>query len=90
MSRRAPDSSVRLFPLSAEVDFDWSIIDLFFKQNVSQWPNGVLCLTTDLDKLDLDEGTSEEDKVTREKKLRSTKTKVMGSLFNVSFNCNEC
>jgi hypothetical protein len=46
-------------------------------------------MTTDLEKLDLKESTSEEDKVSREKKLRSANTKVMGALFNVSFNCDE-
>ena len=83
------DSNVRLISLSSEVNFDWSLFDLFLKQHVSQWPNGTLCMTTDLEKLDLEESTSEEDKVSREKKLRSANTKVMGALFNVSFNCDE-
>ena len=46
-------------------------------------------MTTDLDKVDLEESTSEEDKASREKKLRSANTKVMGAMFNVSFNCDE-
>ena len=67
------------------MNVDWSLFDLFLKQHVSQWPNGTLCMTTDLEKVDLEESTSEEDKASREKKLRSANTKVMGALFNVSF-----
>ena len=44
---------------------------------------------TDLDKVDLDESTSIEDKATREKKLRSANSKVVSALFNASFNCDE-
>ena len=83
------ESSVRLIPLSSELGFDWSLFDLYLKQHVSQWPNGTLCLTTDLDKVDLDESTSDEDKATREKKLRSANSKVVSALFNASFNCDE-
>ena len=83
------DSNVRLISLSSEVNFDWSLFDLFLKQHVSQWAYGTLCLTTDFDKLDLEESTSDEDKVSREKKLRSANTKVMNALFNASFNCDE-
>ncbi len=46
-------------------------------------------MTTDLEELDLEESTSDKDKVSREKKLRSANTKVIGALFNVSFNCDE-
>ena len=46
-------------------------------------------MTTDFEKLDLADSTSEEDKAIREKKFRSANTKVMGALFNVSFNCDE-
>ena len=46
-------------------------------------------MTTDFEKLYLAENTSDEDKVIREKKFRSANTKVMGALFNVSFNCDE-
>ncbi len=81
--------SVRLILLSSEVEFDWSLFNLYLRQHVSQWPNGLFCMTTDFDKLDLAESTSDEDKVTREKKLRLANTKVMGALFNVSFNCGE-
>ncbi len=84
------DSNVRLISLSSEVNFDWSLFDLFLKQHVSLWPYGTLCLTTDLDKLDLEQSTSDKDKATREKKLRSANTKVMNALFNASsFNCDE-
>ncbi len=82
-------SSVRLISLSSEVGFDWSLFDLYLKQHVSLWPYGTLCLTTDLNKLDLEESTADEDKVIREKKLRSANSKVVGALFNVSFNCDE-
>ena len=53
------ESSVRLISLSSDLGFDWSLFDLYLKQHVSQWPNGTLCLTTDLDKVDRDESTSE-------------------------------
>ncbi len=46
-------------------------------------------MTTDFDKLDLAESTSEEDKVKREKKFRSANTKEISALFNVSYNCDE-
>ena len=36
------DSNVRLISLSSEVNFDWSLFDLFLKQHVSQWTNGTL------------------------------------------------
>ena len=52
------DSNVRLISLSSEVNFDWSLFDLFLKQHVSQWPNGLFCMITDFEKLDLDESTS--------------------------------
>jgi hypothetical protein len=81
--------SVRLISLSSEVGFDWSLFDLYLKQHVSQWPYGMFCLATDLDQLDLEQETSEEDKVIREKKLRSANSKVVGALFNASFNCDE-
>ncbi len=83
------ESTVRLVLLSSEVELDWSLFDLFLRQHVSQWPNGLFCMTTDFEKLDLAKSTSEEYKVIREKKFRSANTKVMGALFNVSFNCDE-
>jgi hypothetical protein len=51
------ESFVRLIPLSSEVEFDWSLFDLYLRQHVAQWPNGLLCMTTDFEKLDLAEST---------------------------------
>jgi len=84
-----PESSVRLIPPTSGVEFDWTMFDMFLQLHVSQWPNGVFCLVTDLEKLDIDNETSDEDKVAREKKLRASNTKVMGALYNVSFSCDE-
>ena len=84
-----PESSVRLISLTSGPEFDWTMFDLFLKLHVSQWLNGNYCLVTDFEKLDIEEQTSDEDKVARLKRLKSANVKVMGALYNVAYSNDE-
>ncbi len=84
-----PESSVWRIPLSSELDVDWSMFDLLLKQNVFQWPNGVLCLTTDFDKLDLAKIRQPKTKKQDKRNLDLLIPKSWGLSLIYIFNYNE-
>ena len=79
-----PDTG-KLIPLSSGPEFDWSMFDLYFKQYISQWPNAVVCLEYDIEKIDGANTPSASDKEKRHKLLRVPNQKVVGAIYSAAF-----